>query len=304
LTKEKLVKITVASGKGGTGKTTVATSLALSLSMDASGTRPAQGASASAPLFLDCDVEAPNAHIFMDPVFEQEETVNVLIPEIDETKCTYCGHCAEVCPWHAIAIVGEKALVFPQLCHGCASCTLACPEGAISEKPNPIGVIQAGPSRNGIKFAQGVLDVGEPMAVPIIRQLKKWFPTQPPRLTIIDASPGTTCPVVESMRGVDFVLLVTEPTPFGLHDLRLAVQVTQELDIPAGVVINRDGVGDSGVDDYCHQEGLPVLMRIPLDSHIAQGIARGKPLVHILPEYIERFQELYAQIQEIVNHTR
>jgi len=263
--------------------------------------RLVQNTHAPAPLFLDCDVEAPNAYIFMDPVFEQEETVNVLIPEIDETKCTHCGRCAEVCPWHAIAVVGEKVLVFPQLCHGCGSCTLACPEGAISEKPNPIGVIQAGPARTGIKFAQGLLDVGEPMAVPIIRQLKKWFPTQS-RLTIIDASPGTTCPVVESMRGVDFVLLVTEPTPFGLHDLRLAVQVAQELGIPAGVVINRDGVGDNGVDDYCRQEGLPVLMRIPLDPHIAQGIAQGKPLVHILPEYVERFQKLYAHIQTITSH--
>ena len=282
------MKITVASGKGGTGKTTVATSLALSLAVE-----PADGAR---PLFLDCDVEAPNAHLFLDPSFEQRQEVGLLVPRVDEAKCTYCGRCAEVCQWHAVAVVGEKVLVFPQLCHGCGSCTLACPEEAISEIPNPIGVIEAGPARDGITFARGVLNIGEPMAVPIIRQLKKWLPTQPDQTVILDASPGTTCPVVESMREADLILLVTEPTPFGLHDLRLAAQVAQELDIPVGVVVNRDGVGDSGVDDYCREAGLPVLMRIPLDQHIAEGIARGTPLIDIRPAYVRRFQDLYAAI--------
>jgi MinD superfamily P-loop ATPase len=306
------VRITVASGKGGTGKTTVATSLALSLAK-----MPQNGAK---PLFLDCDVEAPNAHIFLGPVFEKREGVSILVPEVDETQCTYCGRCAEVCPWHAIAVVGKKVLIFPQLCHGCGSCTLACPEDAISEIPNPIGVIESGPAWNGIAFAQGVLEIGEPMAVPIIRQLKG----QPvhyqselvnvtsdnaggahkEQLIIIDASPGTACPVVESMRGSDFVLLVTEPTPFGLHDLRLAVQVAQELRIPAGVVINRDGVGDGGVDEYCQETALPVLMRIPLDQRIAEGIARGEPLIHIRPKYVPQFQDLYSRIIEIVEGHR
>jgi len=281
------VKIAVASGKGGTGKTTVATSLALALD-------------SAAVQFLDCDVEAPNAHLFLNPVFEQKQSVNILIPQVDAERCTFCGRCAEVCPWHAIAVVGTKVLVFPQLCHGCGSCTLACPTGAISEVPNPIGVLEAGPARAGIAFAQGVLNVGEPMAVPVIRQLKKWLPPQHSQILILDASPGTTCPVVESMRGADFVLLVTEPTPFGLHDLRLAVQVTRELGIPAGVIVNRDGVGDSGVDDYCREAKLPILMRIPLDQRIAEGTARGIPLVDIRPEYVEQFQTLYAQMVEIV----
>ena len=310
------MKITVASGKGGTGKTTVATSLALSLMMDC-GPRsmaerdlqnaPDQAHSAApAPLrsgdhsplfFLDCDVEAPNAHLFLNPVFERQQEVSILVPQVEDALCTYCGRCAEVCPWHAIAVVGKKVLVFPQLCHGCGSCTLACPESAITEIPNPIGVIESGLARDGIAFAQGVLNIGEPMAVPIISQLKT-LGTRP--ITIIDASPGTACPVVESMRGADFCLLVTEPTPFGLHDLRLTVRVTQELGIPAGVLINRDGVGDSGVDDYCRQAGLPVLMRIPLDQRIAEGIARGIALVDIQPEYVGQFQALYAQIVEIV----
>ena len=286
------MKITVASGKGGTGKTTIATSLALAVNSQPS------------PLFLDCDVEAPNAHLFLNPVFERREEVSVPIPQVDEDKCTYCGRCAEVCVWHAIAVVGKKVLVFPQLCHGCGSCTLACLEDAITEIPNPIGVMETGSTRDGITFAQGVLNVGEPMAVPIISQLKAQSihrsASEAQQLTIIDASPGTACPVVESMRGADFCLLVTEPTPFGLHDLRLAAQVTQELGIPAGVVVNRDGVGDAGVDDYCREVGLPVLMRIPLDQRIAEGIARGVPLVHIQPEYVPKFQDLYAQIVNIV----
>jgi MinD superfamily P-loop ATPase len=302
--KETPVKITVASGKGGTGKTTVATSLALSLAL--------QAADGARPLFLDCDVEAPNAHLFLKPRFEQRWEVGLLVPRVDQARCTHCGRCAEVCPWHAVAVIGTKVLVFPQLCHGCGSCTLACPEGAITEIPRPIGIIERGPAREGITFARGVLNVGEPMAVPVIRQLKNQFtnlPIYPPKgrtnsPTIIDASPGTTCPVVEAMRGADFVLLVTEPTPFGLHDLRLAVQVAQELGLPAGVVINRDGVGDSGVDDYCREAGLPMLMRIPLDQRIAAGIARATPLIHIRPEYVERFQSLYAQIEEMVGANR
>ncbi len=282
------MNITVASGKGGTGKTTVATSLALSL---------AEGAG-EAPdlLFLDCDVEAPNAHLFLEPRFERREEVNILIPQVDQEACTHCGRCAEVCPWHAIAVVGTKALVFPELCHGCGSCTLACPEGAISEVPDRLGLIEAGPARAGIRFGRGMLDVGKPMAVPIIHQLKKWMPAQADQIRIIDASPGTTCPVVESMKGADFVLLVTEPTPFGLHDLRLTVEVTQVLDLPVGVVINRSTIGDERVDDYCQETGLPILMRIPLDQRIAEGIARGIPLIDARPEYADRFRQMYQRM--------
>lgn len=298
------MRITIASGKGGTGKTTVATSLALSLAAHQMQDWVDRQVDPGELVFLDCDVEAPNAHLFLNPRLEQQADVSILIPQVDENKCTYCGHCAEVCPWHAIAVVGKRVLVFPQLCHGCGSCTLICPEGAISELPNPIGIMEAGSAGEGITFARGVLNVGEPMAVPIIREMKKWQPASPEKTLIIDASPGTTCPVVEAMREADFVLLVTEPTPFGLHDLRLAVQVARELNIPAGVVINRDGVGDRKVDDYCQEVDLPVLMRIPLDPTIAEGIARGKPLTEIRPECTRRFQDLYTQIAAIVRENR
>jgi MinD superfamily P-loop ATPase len=293
-----VTRIVVASGKGGTGKTTVATSLALSLVPDgdlAAETRPGQGP----PLFLDCDVEAPNAHLFLAPRWERREEVGLLIPEVDEGQCTFCGRCAEVCQFHAIAVIGHKTMVFPELCHGCGSCTLNCPEGAIGERLDVMGILEAGATRSGIAFAQGVMNVGEPMAVPIIRQLKQWVSAGAGQPVILDAPPGTSCPVVESVRGADFALLVTEPTPFGLHDLRLMVEVVRELNLPAGVVINRDGIGDSGVDEFCTQAGLPVLMRIPLDREIGEAIAQGKPLIEARPEYRERFRDMYRRVQEL-----
>jgi MinD superfamily P-loop ATPase len=293
------MRIAVASGKGGTGKTTVATSLALSLD-------------APTTLVLDCDVEAPNAHLFLAPTFEWREEVGILIPHVDESRCTFCGRCSEVCQFHAIGVIGQRTLVFPELCHGCGSCTLNCPEGAISERLDVMGILEAGPTPTGLYFARGVMNVGEPMAVPIIRQLKKWAMEGDGRpsihkgeassreTVIVDVPPGTSCPVVESVYGADFVLLVTEPTPFGLHDLRLMVEVVRELNIPAGVVINRDGIGDAQVDWFCAEAGLPVLMRVPLDREIGEGIAQGKPLVSIWPEYSDRFRELYRQIQDIL----
>ena len=288
------MRIAVASGKGGTGKTTVATSLALSLAADRKQVLPAS----SPPLFLDCDVEAPNAHLFLKPTFERRQEVGLLIPRVDEARCTLCGQCAEVCQYHAIAALGKRVLVFPQLCHGCGSCTLTCPEHSISEIPDVMGVLEGGTADSGIHFARGVMNVGEPMATPIIRQLKKWAAPKPDQIVILDASPGTSCPVVESVRRADFLLLVTEPTPFGLHDLKLAVQVGRELNLPMGVVVNRDGIGDGGVDDFCETAGLPILMRIPFDRAIAEGIAQGQTLVEIRPEYLALFQKMFLQITE------
>jgi len=289
--------ITVASGKGGTGKTTVAVNLALSVAADPS-VNPGN------LLFLDCDVEEPNAHLFLNPAIERREEVGILIPEVDYDKCTFCGRCAEVCAYHAIAVVKQRVLIFPELCHGCGSCTLNCPEGAIHEVLNVTGAIEEGWA-GGIRFAHGILNIGEAMAVPVIRQLKKCIgeaDSRPHSVVILDASPGASCPVVETMRGADFVLMVTEPTPFGLHDLKVAVEVARdELGLPVGVVINRDGMGDRGVEDYCTAENIPILMRIPLDRRIAEAYSEGVPLVEALPEYRAQFIQLYLQITDHIS---
>jgi MinD superfamily P-loop ATPase len=284
--------ITIASGKGGTGKTTLATSLALSLAED--------GILAVPPLFLDCDVEAPNAHIFLAPAFTTRQDVPIQIPQVNQDRCQLCGTCAEVCQFHAITVIGSQVLVFPQLCHGCGACMRQCPEQAITEVPSVIGVLERGVTKCGMEFGRGKLNVGEPMAVPIIRQLKAWIPSQPGQVVITDAPPGTSCPVVETIRGADVVLLVTEPTPFGLHDLRLAAEVTRELDLPVGVIINRDGSGYHEVEQFCESAGLPILLRIPFDRALSEGIARGKSLVAIRPEYRESLHQLYADTQQLL----
>ena len=286
------MKITVASGKGGTGKTMVATSLARSL---------AAAGSDMPPLFLDCDVEAPNAHLFLTPRFTEQQEVGLLIPAVDKAKCTHCGKCAEVCQYHAIAVLGQKTLVFPQLCHGCGSCTAMCPEGAISEVLDRMGTIERGQAVQGIDFARGVLDIGEPMAVPVIRQLKKWANARPGQVEIRDAPPGTSCPVVETVRGSDVLLLVTEPTPFGLHDLRLAAQVAAELGVPAGVIINRENGSYPDMDKFCAEQNLPVLLCIPFEREIAEGVAQGKTLVDIHPGYCDRFRHMFEEINSLCN---
>jgi MinD superfamily P-loop ATPase len=218
---------------------------------------------------------------------------------VDQAKCNGCRRCAEVCAYHAIAVLGKEVLVFDELCHGCGSCALNCPERAIQEELRVTGVVEEG--RSGpIAFARGIVNVGEAMAVPVIRELKRrQAKNGPDRLVIRDAPPGTSCPVVECLRGADYALMVTEPTPFGLHDLRMAVGVARdELGLPVGVVINRDGVGDRGVEEYCRREGIPVLMRIPLDRRIAEACSEGVPLPVALPDYLGTFLSLYRRLQE------
>ncbi len=278
--------ISIASGKGGTGKTLVASSLALSLK----GKNKVQ--------LLDCDVEEPNAHILLKPTLTRKEAVFIPIPKIDEAKCTYCGKCAEVCAYNAIAVVKEKVLLFPELCHGCGACSYLCPEGAISEQGREIGVVEIGHAGDDIEFVQGKLSIGEMMAPPVIRKVKEQINQN--GTVIIDVSPGTSCPVVEAIKGSDFCLLVTEPTPFGFNDFVLAVEVTRELNIPCGAVINRAGVGDEKVEQYCLNENIPILLTIPLDTKIASLYSRGIPLVEGIPQWQERFLELFGKIKKKV----
>lgn len=280
----KRMIISVASGKGGTGKTTIATNMAVSLCPGVQ--------------LLDCDVEEPNCHLFIQPEWEQTFTVTTSVPEIDGEKCTHCGKCAEICLFKSIVVIGQSVLTFPELCHSCGGCFAVCPEGAVREGERILGTVEIG-HRNGLEFIHGRLRIGEAMAPPLIRRVRSY--TNAEGLTIIDAPPGTSCPVITSTRGSDFVLLVTEPTPFGLHDLRLAVEAMRVLHVPCGLVINRADMGDDKVWKYAEEENLPVLMQIPFDRRIAEAYSRGQMLVEVMPEWRERFVDLYEKIKEIVS---
>jgi len=277
--------IAVASGKGGTGKTLVATSLALSLSDNYK------------VQLLDCDVEEPNANILLHLDMNQSQPVYIPIPGVDEAKCTYCGKCAEVCAYNAIAVLKQKVLVFPELCHGCGACSYLCPESAITEEGREIGVVERGSSGN-LELIQGKLNVGEAIAPPVTREVKRYIDSVD--VVIIDVPPGTSCPVVEAVEGSDFCLLVTEPTPFGLNDLSLAVEVVRKLGVSCGVVVNRVGIGDKEVEQYCRREGIPVLLRIPLDRNIAMLYSQGIPLIEGMPRWREEFLKLFQDIKSMV----
>jgi MinD superfamily P-loop ATPase len=273
------VKIAVASGKGGTGKTSVAVNLAISL-------EEAQ--------VIDCDVEEPNVHILLHPKIESASPVDVLVPRIFEDRCNYCGECARFCQYHALFVVGETALVFPELCHSCGGCGIICPRDAIVEEPRQVGKVYIG-SAGTVELVYGELQVGEPMAVPVIAAVKQrmWDKGD----VILDAPPGTACPLVETVHGSDFCLLVTEPTPFGLHDLRIAVEVVRELEVPLGVVVNFSGIGDRGVYDFCEEQDIPIMMEIPFDRRIAELYSRGIPFVEAMPEWRQRFRNLADRIR-------
>jgi len=275
--------ISIASGKGGTGKTTIATNLALSL-------EKAQ--------LIDCDVEEPNANIFFKATITDSEEVVVEIPEIDKESCDYCGKCSQFCAYNALAVVPTNVLVFPELCHSCGGCKLVCPKNAITWRKKAIGTIEHG-QRGMFDFYQGILNVGEAMAIPVIKTLKKKIDTR--KDVILDAPPGTSCPVIETIKSSDYCILVTEPTPFGLHDLKLAVAVVRHLDIPFGVIINRDGLGYKNVELYCHKEKIPILMKILHSEDIAQLYSNGIPFVEKLSVWKERFQHLFNKIRLEVN---
>jgi MinD superfamily P-loop ATPase len=273
--------IAVASGKGGTGKTTVSVNMARVYG--------------SQVQLLDCDVEEPNSHLFLQGTLRDREVASIPVPLVDESRCNGCGECARFCRYHAIVSLGVTTLVFPELCHGCGGCAKVCPRGAITEKGRRIGVV--GTLETGdVTLIQGRLDVGVALAPPLIRAVKSRLRSRLP--AIVDAPPGTSCPVIAAIRGSDFVTLVTEPTPFGLHDLKLAVEMVKELGIPFGVVINRVGIGDDRVHAFCGEKKIPVLLEIPDDRRIAEAYSRGETVIDSLPEYRSIFSTLLWNIRE------
>lgn len=274
--------IAVASGKGGTGKTTIAANLAVS--------------SPDFVQLLDCDVEEPNCHIFINPLITTRAEVGVLVPHADHEKCNSCGECGRVCQYNAIVSLKTQPLVFPELCHGCGGCALICPTGAITEVHRYIGVVEEG-TRGEVVFTQGILNIGEAMAPPLIRAVRKTGNSG--SHIIIDAPPGTSCPVVTAINSVDYVVLVTEPTPFGLNDLRLAVEMVRALDIPFGVVINRSDIGNDEVKKFCGDQDIEILLELPHDRRLAEAYSRGILAVQSIDELRPVFRDLFTRITAI-----
>jgi MinD superfamily P-loop ATPase len=275
------VIITVASGKGGTGKTSVAVNLAFSV-------KNVQ--------LLDCDVEEPNAHVLSHPILRKTEPVYSNVPVVDYELCDYCGACARACQYNAIFATPQKILIFPDLCHNCGGCALVCPKKALTWEKHQIGTLTFG-SVDEFELIYGSLQVGKPLAIPIIKAVKSHMDLS--RNVIIDSPPGTSCSFVETVRGSNFCLLVTEPTPFGLHDLKIAVQVLRAMGLRFGVVVNRAGLGDNKVYDYCREERIPLLLEIPYQRQIAELYSKGIPFSFEMPQWKEKFQVLYKKIVEL-----
>ena len=284
--------ISIASGKGGTGKTTVATSLALSLARQHKDIA-----------LLDCDVEEPNCHLFLNPQITDTIEVTTFVPTIDETRCSGCRNCVEICRFSALAAAGERILVFPELCHSCEGCLQVCDEGALTAGTRELGHLESGTVKGShhpdiISFHRGLLRVGEAMSPPLIKAVRSR--EDEAEITIIDAPPGTSCPVIAAMSDVDFVLMVTEPTPFGLHDLKLAVEAVKVLGVPRGLIINRADLGDEAVHEYAHAAELEILMEIPFRREIAEAYSRGIPIVESFPSWRAAFQKVYERIETLV----
>lgn len=285
------MRVVFASGKGGTGKTTVAVNVARFLA-DA-GQRVQ---------YLDCDVEEPNGHLFLKPRLERSDPATVMVPVIDQEKCTSCGRCSELCQFNALVTLPGTTMLFPELCHGCGLCVRTCPEAAMTEGTRPIGVVETGSAGKNLKFAHGVLNVGEPMAGPLIQQVKEL--SLPDCIQIIDAPPGTACPVVKAMLDAEAVVLVTEPTPFGLHDLKITVKVARNLGVTAGVVINRQNGEFSALTRYLNAEGLDVLATLPEDREVAVRYSKGELIVDTMPEYRDRFMLLVARLSLLTERSQ
>ncbi|MBN1803724.1 MAG: ATP-binding protein [Sedimentisphaerales bacterium] len=276
------MKIAIASGKGGTGKTTIATNLACSIARIGQKVQ-----------YLDCDVEEPNGHIFLKPDIKETHKATVGVPEVDMQLCEGCGNCGQLCQYSAIICLKDSPMVFEQLCHSCGGCMLVCPTDAITEKQIPIGFVDSG-TADGVNFVQGRLNIGDVRTPALIKRVKEKISDD--GLAIIDAPPGTSCPVIEAIKGVDFCLLVTEPTPFGLNDLKLAIDMVKELKLPFAVLINRSDSGDDRVQKYCDAENIKVILEIPDDRRIAEAYSSGRMIVDVLPEYRDDFLRLHEDI--------
>ncbi|NLH48988.1 MAG: 4Fe-4S binding protein [Myxococcales bacterium] len=274
--------LAIASGKGGTGKTTLAVSLAAIVDKPVT--------------YVDCDVEEPNGHLFLLPHLEDKEEITVPVPRVDHSRCTFCGKCREVCRFNAIAVLPQSVMIFDELCHGCGGCALVCPEKAIREQPRPIGTIENGRAGR-IAFVEGTLKVGEAMSPPLIRAVKQRLPKG--GRCVIDAPPGTSCPMIAAVRDADVCLLVTEPTPFGLNDLKLAVETLRALGRWFAVVINRDGIGDHRVEDYCRAEGISIAARIPESRAIAEAYSRGRIAVDAVPEIAPQLRDIWRLVEQV-----
>jgi MinD superfamily P-loop ATPase len=277
--------VAVASGKGGTGKTTIASNLAVCLP------RPNR--------LLDCDVEEPNCHIFLNPEIDTTERFTLPFPIVDENRCNGCGECSAMCRYNAIVTLQSKPLVFPELCHGCGGCVEVCPENAITEGQREIGSIQTGTYDHAL-FVQGLLDVGQALSPPLIRAVRRYTATN--GITVIDCPPGTSCPVIAAVKKSDYVVLVAESSTFGLHDLRLAVDTMRMLNLNFGVVINRVISADRRVAEYCRNEQIPVLLEIPEDRKAAEAYSQGQLLIEVIPGFRELFERLYERILSECHH--
>lgn len=274
--------VAVASGKGGTGKTLLSVSLARVLS---------QGAAVQ---YADCDVEEPNGHLFLKPELSVVEKVRLPVPRIDMARCTLCGECSRFCAFNALAVAGSRVLVFPDLCHGCGGCALVCSRRAISWDEREIGVVEAGTS-GPISFIHGRLALGARIIPPVVEAVRRRAHSH--QFVIVDAPPGAACPVVAAVRGSHLVLLVTEPTPFGLNDLRIVAELVLMLGLRAAVVVNRYDLGDNRVERYCEEQGLPVWERIPFDRRIAEVYSRGGNVVDEVPEFARVCERIATRIR-------
>ena len=275
--------VSIASGKGGTGKTSVAVNLALSIEN---------------VQFLDCDVEEPNAHLLLHARISRKELIYTSVPVVNEKLCDHCGKCAQFCQYNAMFVSSDKVLVFPKLCHSCGGCVLVCPKKAIAEEKHKVGTLKFG-SAGDLRLVYGELEIGEPMAVPVIKEVKRHIERS--KSVVLDSPPGTSCPVIETVNGSDFCVLVTEPTPFGLHDLKIMVEVLRKIGIPYGVVVNRAGIGDKKVYEYCREKGIPILLEIPFQRRIAELYSCGIPFSLEMTDWKHEFLTLYGRIGELVS---